>query len=466
MAETAEPIRVHSLYVVQTQVLSLNDVPLSSTERRVRPCFGSLFSKRCFHRSDGLVYDPAIDRKLPAGPFLRNLGPLVLSIRRLPFLDSGERFRVGRFLSRHRISGELPEVFGFSPEVDDDRMSALHFELPRPLSLRAQTVPPSAAASGRIFVHLYPAGYCLLHVALSFSWAASPALEALPTYVRESRPWRGSSSWIWRTGKSSGTLSALIAKIKDDLRTGFVESTVTRLDETRWRTTAKVILVPPSAKTATSPADRDLLRCRTVARCILANEGGTEEEALPIKGPTWDRLLVTSKLGTVLACEPIRRKALSAEAAAEKSFSFRVTPTRAGRARDLFWTVMVFVEFVEMKNAIYAQYADFLGKTRADLKEYRLSLKARMTREDVFTFGVYNEDIPRYLAALDRYIRRVDPFNKRIYSALSRSSGFDQRRERVKGLLADWESEVAQWENPAVTFWKKVVSPIRSLLAK
>jgi hypothetical protein len=41
---------------------------------------------------------------------------------------------------------------------------------------------------------------------------------------------------------------------------------------------------------------------------------------------------------------------------------------------------------------------------------------------------------------------------------------FDERREKLKELVKEWEGEVSQWEAPLRVLWKNVISPLRSLL--
>ena len=86
------------------------------------------------------------------------------------------------------------------------------------------------------------------------------------------------------------------------------------------------------------------------------------------------------------------------------------------------------------------------------------------TEEDFKTITVYRPEIARYLLALDNHIQNAPSFHRLIYAKISDGTGFSRRRQQVKQLLAEWESEVSQWENSVVLLWKRLASPLRILL--
>jgi len=51
-----------------------------------------------------------------------------------------------------------------------------------------------------------------------------------------------------------------------------------------------------------------------------------------------------------------------------------------------------------------------------------------------------------------------------IYAKISDRTGFSRRRQQVKQLLADWETEVSQWEHSVIMLWKRLATPLRILL--
>ena len=104
------------------------------------------------------------------------------------------------------------------------------------------------------------------------------------------------------------------------------------------------------------------------------------------------------------------------------------------------------------------------GGQITELVDFRLSLRRKLTKEDLLRFSVYDTNVHRFMAALDGHIRTARPFYRRIYSLISGGTGFSERREKVKELVNEWHDEAAKWEPSLVKLWNKVIRPVRSIL--
>lgn len=134
------------------------------------------------------------------------------------------------------------------------------------------------------------------------------------------------------------------------------------------------------------------------------------------------------------------------------------------RSLIFFWKILALFEFVAFKHQVYEDYATFLRHQVKELRDFRLSLRRKLTKEDLKRFSVYDYKIPQFLFALDKHIQQVKPFWRRVYTAISTGTGFDARRKSVMKLELDWEEEVKQWEPILTAIWKKLISSIRVLL--
>ena len=130
----------------------------------------------------------------------------------------------------------------------------------------------------------------------------------------------------------------------------------------------------------------------------------------------------------------------------------------------VFWKVLQLVEFIAFKHQVYDDYTEFLRHQVAELRDFRLSITRKARKEDLTRFSVYDHKIPQFLLALDNNIRSAKPFHRRIYSVFSSGTGFDERRASCLSLVKEWEEEISRWEHGLSLVWKKIISPIRSLL--
>jgi len=129
-----------------------------------------------------------------------------------------------------------------------------------------------------------------------------------------------------------------------------------------------------------------------------------------------------------------------------------------------FWNYLSLHNFALLKDQIYTDYAAYLRAETVKLREYRLSTVKKLSEENFKIISVYRPEIARYLLALDNHIQNAPPFHRLIYAKISDGTGFTGRRQQVKQLLAEWETEVSQWEHSVVLLWRHISSPLRTLL--
>lgn len=368
-------------------------------------------------------------------PFVRNLGALCFNARTTCLTNQSERQNLANFLASR---GKLPErfqppsIFGYDAKLGDQRMNFVCFEVYKPVNLSA-SMKDGALAKGKIRVHIYPSGYVILRVEISinhhsfYEEAWGEGRQILRKLLIETRPWRSNSSIVWCSKFGRGKMTDILEQVKNNLRESILQDSSLRLREGRWQTTLRLFTN---------------YNCRKTAAELLSIKG--QYETMDV-ADHWgaNKYLLASRQG--LAC---------------------LFGLKQGRksARNFFLMFSALAEFVAFKQMVYSDYIHFLNEQIIELTDYRLSLKRKLVREDLFRFSVYDSTVHWFLGILDRHINAARPFHRRIYSLISNGTGFDEKRDKVKELAKSWHQEVSQWEPSLAKLWKKVIWPLRSLL--
>jgi len=445
-----------SVYIVQTQVIGLGDGPLS-LKKEIKEAFHPLFSsKTCFTDlrtsildlerveldEDGDEFQSSSQKPvpLPGTPFI-GLGQICFNTHSAIFCDHEDRTKLAINLAKREkywepnakkssFQSDL-KCFGYDPALEDQRMNQLYFELYKPIYLTA-VFNGETQATGRIHIHFLPSGYIVTHLAVVLASRHLTNLKTLGNAVLETNPWRKNTEWKWSSRIANGNLQSVLSFVKQKIINSLVrdKKSVLKIVEQRWFTSIKIATDEVLTPLANGLFGDDIKTIKLGKANRFLSDGGTR------KGE-----LIIAKHG--LICKP----------------------QHWGRKPRLvfFSKVMLMTEFALLKNQIYADYAAFLSPEIVRLRDFRLSMRRKMTKEDVFEFSVYSSEIPRYLLALDQHIHQASPFYRLIYSSISSAIGFSERREKVKKLMDDWLSETEKWEHGLVIVWKKVISPLRSL---
>jgi len=427
-----------SLYVVHSQVLGLATRPFPS-KAGIRGRWNSIFQdKKCFsHKAAQAGRRGDVD-SLASAPFLRRLGAVCLDTEHVR-----EAFALNKYRGLNVDDLSDTKFFGASGKYrGDERLSHLYFELRRPLSLAASPKGLRLRpVSAKLFVHIYPVGYVVLKLAVSLAFKGwnhtdNPedcTIGLLRQLFDETKPWGERGDWTWKCSIKTGTLPEIMTVIKNELQRSFYSDTSRKFSEGSWESAVKI----------GSPSTKMALTGRTIAINVLFRN--KEFESFDILDD-WghNKRLLASRQAIACVFSPRTARRLSIK---------------------FFWKFLVLAELVQLKRRIYEDYIQFFKEQMNELREFRLSLRRKATKEDVFRFSVYDPQIPRLFLVLDQHIRATKPFYRRIYSMLSTGTGLDARRARAATLVRDWQDEVEKWEPVLVVLWKKIIAPLRSLLA-
>lgn len=273
---------VKSIYVIQTQVVGLDGHPFPQANI-LRPSWQPIFCNlRCFADQRQLIRDaswlfrnawrtekglPEEDNDdndfedgcsqftlpLPSLPFIRGLGSICFNTRRihartyfergdlaLKLWDQGKKENVDQDIDGEDYNSAW--LLGYDRNVQDQRMNHLCFELAHPLSLHAQT-HNDIQANGKLFIHIYPSGYIVFHLAVSLVWEEARSLSSVREILRELRPHHLNATWTWtsRLGKQNETLNSLINKIYKQVEVSLFNNPDSRLRTGgQWRSFLRV----------------------------------------------------------------------------------------------------------------------------------------------------------------------------------------------------------------------------------
>ena len=410
-----------SFYIVQSQIIGLSELPFSIDKKSIRKPFQTIFSsKDCFSNMQSLILNAWPTSTLPSQPFIRGLGQICFNTRSARLLNSHERiYDLPKYLKKSDDCSEEKITFwGYNQSLEDQRMNQLYFELRRPLFLKA-THEQKVKADGRLFLHIYPAGYLMIHLAIAMKQALSLDDQTIREILLETRPGSKNQKWFWRTKLIDGTLSEVTDLARSNIfQSIFSSPPVTK--SSRWQSAIKIV---------------STIEAKKLSKLILKGD----YEVFKIRNSEY---IISSRHGIICNFEPTRERR---------------------SALRFFWKIFTFHNLVAFKNYVYDAYAEFLREEILQLRKHRLSYIIKL-KEDLFRLSVFDPLISEYLYALDGHIRSAPPFYRAIYSSISNGGSFDMRRNKIKSLVSEWESEVAQWDPSMIIIWKKVASPLLSLL--
>jgi hypothetical protein len=466
---------ITSAYIVHSSVIALGNYPFEPVPG-LRPVWARIFnSKRCFSSFPTLLWDDScwqsqrirrmiltrdgrdlwpgilqMDR-LNSKPFIRGLGAISFDTRRVHFeLGSERRSRLLYNLREVKdpwpplqlddADDDRPDIyyddkrpyFGFDSGLSDQRMNYLNYELRKPLFIRATEKLNGCKPKGKVFVHIYPCGYIVVHVALSLSWPDGKVLTRINDAVVGTIPGNKQSHLKWSSRLGDGTLFEITETVLKRLQQSIYVDKSKRWHSISWTSCVKINSTDENEE--------------------LAGAFFLEGDDYKYLNPHDQFIKSRCHVHTILVSK--KRLACVFEPGSGRRDVLRV-----------FWNIMDLHEFVALKGRIYRDYAQHLSQQILELSVFRRSLRRKLTKEDLLRFTVYDENIPIFLANLDRRALSLSPFYRYVYSLISAGTGFDEVREKVKTRVTEWGEEVDKWEHPLAVIWKRILSPLKSLLS-
>ena len=322
------------------------------------------------------------------------------------------------------VKDEKILVRGLFPQYHDQRMSLLFLEFSEPISLRSKGYE-DARAWGNFYVHIYPSGYLVVHLALTLNWQRDRSSDEIAALVAETYPWRVGSSWRWQSKIGRGRIHNLYLRLRTYLYSSFFESRRTMLREGSWRTVVKHC---------------DLLSSEQLAASLWPGE-------------TYDVLMLTSSLiQSILFTSPGAILHLCDHEG------------RCGRRLACFWRMMQFYERVLLEEQIHADYFSAMLEGLQQLSPLLSGQVEMLGGEKELHRIVLDRRIPEYLSSLKNHREQLSPFCKRIQAGFAFWFGLVAQQTELLATIQGWEEEMREQSAELPVKWAEISPTLQSVL--
>ena len=458
------------VYVVQTEVISLGGKPFL-LEDEVKPPFKSLFtSKICFTDLRQTILDSSryIQQEdsfengqwpihkpqlvpLPGNPFIPGWSQICFNTRSLLFSDTEERTQLAQKLAQRekfwdkkakktKVPGDI-DVFGFDPQLDDQRMNMLYFEIYNPLYLTA-FFEKRKMATGKVFLHIYPSGYIVFHLAVCFTQDLIHDNNDLKKIILETQPWRRNHSWQWKSRVTHGSL--------EDVFDFLFQLTVTSLLEPRFHKKIKKQNWYTCVKFLENWNMDDLAR-------LIFNHN---IKSVGLK--RYDEYYKSDDFKIMDDSIQVNHKLVTAK---EGFLIWLPNYYHRKKALGQFWKILEMAEFTLLKDQFYDDLASYLRPETEKLQDYRLDKKRKLTKESLLKFTIYKPEIPQMMAAFEKHLHSATGFYRFIHSCIADGIGHYEKKEKVKKLVDQWIVEIEKWKPNFTIIWTSVIGPLKEILS-
>jgi len=420
-----------SIYVVHSRVIPLCEHPFCYQDE-LRPIW-----KPFFQGAHGFApFVPTAMDKLSKHPFLHTLGPLVLNPRRAGIIygekDTAYSWLIDRLSGQesHPFEDTYPKnedqpfvIFGFDPQIDDQRQSLLYLECARRIPLRSAG-RDDVCAQGNFYIHVYPAGYLVVHLVLTLKWQHPRSIPEVGALVRETCPWRSDGAWRWESRLANGKIHYLYLRLRTALFSAFFESHHTPLREGEWKT--------------------------FVRHCF---QEGAQELA--------EALWMVENFSSLKTDLPgLQSMMLSTNGAV---IWFESNNYSSSRHLKNFWQVLQLAECVMLRKQIhadiFARILDALQRLQPFLSGKFPSVESQHRLED----AALDEDLLQYLQVLESYCQYLRPAQNALSKEFSHCLGLEDQYRTAMVELERWLQQMEDWDPAFMTAWKPVYESLQEI---
>lgn len=272
-----------TLYINQSCMFSLFDMPLEPNNclrEAVAPIFKS---KRCFEDMRKSIYDyyrineniflkhkkdyeknkhkwisdsDIAPCPVTKAPFILDLGQICFNTRSVYDLDyayerqwfafsisnSSAYWRNEKKNYKDFCNIHDSKIFGYMPKLEDQRMNFIYFELNPPLRFRIYNIINQPVGVGKLFIHIYPTGHISLNIAVSYIRCDEITTKYhLDSVIRKLKPWKKNSELIIYSKLGTTSLNELVKIVLNRISHSFfsIEKTITH--KLNWNCSALII---------------------------------------------------------------------------------------------------------------------------------------------------------------------------------------------------------------------------------
>ena len=409
-------MKIYSLYVTQSAVINLFDVPLEVKED-IREAYNVIFrNKKCFadafEKFGEIGQEDVSDDDLP---FIYNMGKLCFNDSSAALLDSGTYNQT---------------TFGCDDGLEDQRMNFLSFALCKSFKMLAQ-YRGKTVASGKIFLHLYPTGYIVVHLAVYRREADGFEIkteEDLLELIHETKPWLN-GKWVWESKFGCYSLGETFRQVFQYISMSILSEGELKIPKLKWK--AGIAMTTDLSDKKVRQA---IMEAKGIERAYVEASHQKNDEGIP-----GGILVAKDKYYYFASCRRNRRFILHS-----------------------FWKINYINEFLLYKDKVYSDYLERIQKDRNEMRNLRLNKQYSFKLANIVGKDFYNDTFFPYTQLLDEYTKMLIPRYRAIYTLLSKANGFDNKRDKLKQALEDWLKDIDEW-NKKGTGLEKIVAVLRNV---
>jgi hypothetical protein len=427
---------VKQAYVVHTQVLGLDSRPFPKKNILNRSWHPYFCESRCFTKNRELIYG-----QHPGKPFIPYLGSVWFDpITNVNITSNTVSYHYQDLLynGNQTVDGQWDSVFGYSPEIRDQRMYHLCWSLCKPIGITAKT-NNKIGATGKIFIRIYPSGYIAVIFAIDLDWSQCKESLDIVEIIQESKPWICENQWNWNSRIHNGKLNEILIFCEKNLRKSFLiknnpAEMLFNVNNNNWYSLVRIF------------NNRNDKR-EIATRFDLENYKFKSFNFLNRNQANINLILSSENLFFIFYDEKTYRKIAQAD----------------------LWRFYGLLEFVIYKTQIYRDVNQSLKKEIEQLKIRRINyLKTPITWENIVDYTIYDSELIDFLTILDDYTikhNNIDSFyQKNIYPLLSQSVNLESEKSFYVSVLKSYEEEAKLWEPLVTKIYKSLIAPITFII--
>lgn len=397
-------MRIKSLYVTQTAVISLFDVPLE-TKENIRSVFDPIFNnKKCFKDAGINISDMRKNMNHSNMPFISNMG-------QLRFYEEPVRFFVA-----YPDYEEFWETkrFGYDKNLKDQRMNFLCFQIHRPFKILAQ-YDGKTMASGKIFLHIYPTGYIVIHLAVYRRDVENTEIKTendILDLIHETKPWLD-GKWKWKSRFGCYTLRETFEQVLANISISLLAEGKLEIGKLEWK--------------AGVAMKADLYN-EEVSKAIMSDK--MANRFIEFRSRQYDE----TPNGILIAKKNIH-------------YYFAKISRERSSVLHSFWKINHICEFVLYKSKVYSDYLKYIQKDRNEMRDLMLNKKSKFNAANIVGKNFYRSTFFQYTQTLDEYVKMLGAKYRAMYALFSEVDGFNEKRAKLNHALEEWENDITAWQS-------------------
>lgn len=398
-------MKINSLYVTQSAVIGLSDAPLEVKDN-IRKAFKPIFkSKNCFADEGVDICSLKINETFGNAPFICHMGQLRFNERSVNFFP----------IYSYDEESDGYNVFGCDRNLKDQRMNFLYFELHKPFKMLAQ-YGGKTVASGKIFLHVYPTGYIVVHLAVyrrGISGVDINTENDLLELIQETKPWID-GKWKWKSKFGCHPLKETFMQVFQSISMSVFSEGKMTIGALEWKAGVSI---------ATDLYEGE------ISREIMDAKEGTPSFV---------------ELGRI----PYSEKPAGILVAKKKIYYYFA---HCGRGRNSilhsFWKINYINEFLLYKSKVYSDYLTYIQKDMNKMRDLKLNKADRLDIANIIGKDFYKNTFFTYTQTLDEYTKMLGPRYRAIYALFSKVDGFDDKRAKLNQELKVWKNDIENWNS-------------------